>query len=195
MQKVIPAMILSQLFKAKGDTMENMYAAPNANLDEPLSSEATYVPRFFSFSGRIGRMRYLAYQVFMVLCSYLFLFGAASLILSSSSASFSDFFGSTLGVIVVALFLMVLFVGTITFVRRRLHDLGQSGWLTLIIFVPYLNSLFSLYLIFAGGDKDSNRYGPAPSANTTAVIVGALLVPALAIIGIIAAIAIPAYKG
>jgi len=46
---------------------------------------------------------------------------------------------------------------------RRLHDIGRSGWwflliLTSIIFLP-LFPLVLLYLIFKGGEKQTNKWG------------------------------------
>jgi uncharacterized membrane protein YhaH (DUF805 family) len=40
----------------------NPYDAPDASLDTGHDEES-YQPKIFSFSGRIGRMRYLAYNV------------------------------------------------------------------------------------------------------------------------------------
>ena len=43
---------------------------------------------------------------------------------------------------------------------RRLHDLGQSGWLILIAFIPLVGIFFGLWMLFAGGQPNPNRYGP-----------------------------------
>lgn len=177
------------------EQLQNMYAATNANLEQVPQTDDTYVPKLLSFSGRIGRLRYLAYQVSMAILSYLFLFAVAGLILATSSfSSISQTLESAMGMVVLTVFAIALFVGSITIAKRRLNDLDNSGWLAILMFIPYVNFLFSLYLIFAKGNEGSNSYGPAPSANTRAVILGALVMPILAVLGIIAAIALPAYK-
>lgn len=45
---------------------------------------------------------------------------------------------------------------------RRLHDLGYSGWFSLLIFVPVLNAAMGLGLIFFSGNLEANKYGNAP---------------------------------
>lgn len=45
---------------------------------------------------------------------------------------------------------------------RRLHDLGRSGWWTLIIFIPIVDAIFLLYLSFAPGQFTPNLYGDVP---------------------------------
>ncbi len=42
---------------------------------------------------------------------------------------------------------------------RRLHDIGKSGWLALIGFVPVLGSLLNLYLLLGTGESGNNQYG------------------------------------
>jgi uncharacterized membrane protein YhaH (DUF805 family) len=50
---------------------------------------------------------------------------------------------------------------------RRLHDIGHSAWHTLWLFVPIVNFILFLWLIFAPGDRKPNPYGAVP---TTALI-------------------------
>ena len=45
---------------------------------------------------------------------------------------------------------------------RRLHDLNKSGWWLLVGFVPYVNIVFGLYVLFAPGTTGYNRYGADP---------------------------------
>jgi len=45
---------------------------------------------------------------------------------------------------------------------RRMHDLGQGGWMLVLLFVPILNLLYQLYLLFAKGQDKENIYGPIP---------------------------------
>lgn len=44
----------------------------------------------------------------------------------------------------------------------RLHDLNHSGWMTLILFVPFVGFLFSIYLLFAKGTSGTNNYACEP---------------------------------
>ncbi|MES2148261.1 MAG: DUF805 domain-containing protein [Pseudomonadota bacterium] len=164
--------------------MNNPYAAPTAGLDEPISQDGTYTPKVFAVNGRIGRLRYLAYSIGQGL-----LLAAAVGLLVGFGGLRVD--GWTIKLIqygpgsVIALILA----------RRRLQDLGQTPWLSIPAVIPYLNILLGLYLLFAPGDDASNQYGPAPGPNTRGVKLAAWIVPAVAIIGIVAAVSIPAYQG
>ena len=45
---------------------------------------------------------------------------------------------------------------------RRLHDFGQSGWLLLLSFVPFINFIVFLILLFYPGSQKENKYGSPP---------------------------------
>ena len=48
---------------------------------------------------------------------------------------------------------------------RRWHDVGVTGWATLIFFVPFVGLLVALYLCWKHGETKENQYGPVPDAN------------------------------
>lgn len=58
--------------------------------------------------------------------------------------------------------LLVAIVGGFMIDIRRLHDLNKSGWWTLILFIPYINVIFGLYILFAPGTQGYNKYGADP---------------------------------
>jgi len=43
---------------------------------------------------------------------------------------------------------------------KRLHDLGMSGWLSLVLIVPIFGIMGLLILHFPRGDDYDNAYGP-----------------------------------
>jgi uncharacterized membrane protein YhaH (DUF805 family) len=45
---------------------------------------------------------------------------------------------------------------------RRLHDRNLSGWLVLMLLVPYLGPLVILVLMMLPGTRGPNRFGPDP---------------------------------
>ncbi len=47
-------------------------------------------------------------------------------------------------------------------VIRRLHDLGMSGWWLIGYFVPFVNFILGLWLLFEAGKEDANKYGKHP---------------------------------
>ena len=46
---------------------------------------------------------------------------------------------------------------------KRLHDLGQSGWLMLIGVIPLVGWALLIWLGFFPGNDGENRYGAEPS--------------------------------
>ncbi len=167
--------------------MNNPYTATTAMLSGAPTDD-TYEPSLFSLQGRIGRLRYLAYSMAITL-----LLSVAIGIIAGIIAATGNNASSGLSILMLALNIPMIIVGIIL-AKRRLHDLDHSGWLALLIVVPFLNILFILYLMFGAGTSQENRFGLPPSKNSTLVVVGALLLPAIAVIGILAAIAIPAYQ-
>jgi uncharacterized membrane protein YhaH (DUF805 family) len=166
--------------------LDNIYSAPNADLSAaPAEGDATYTPTLFALSGRIGRLRGIAYPMGAML-----VFMAAMMVVGAITVALP-----MLGmVLMVVLYIPMIAVGFI-YTIRRLNDLNHSGWFCLLGLVPFLNLIFYLYLWFAPGTAGPNDYGLPPGPNTFWVKVGALVLPIIAIIGILAAIAIPAYQG
>lgn len=170
--------------------MTNPYSAPGAVMSGVPEQLETYEPKVFAWKGRIGRLRYLAYVwaismlMLPLLVLILALAGAAHLVNGTADMTALS---TMLYLPAVALALMIA--------RRRLNDLDRSGWWGLLLLVPFVNFFMSLYLLFAAGSEGANRYGPPAGPNTGWVKVGAFLPIAIAIIGIVAAIAIPAYSG
>lgn len=174
--------------------MENVYSASQADLSAVADESGTYQPDVWSISGRIGRLRYLAYSIANTLLIYL-VFGVLSAV---GLAKFSAGQGKEEMSVLAVVFLVLLVIGalsiSIIYARRRLHDLDQSGWLSILSFIPLINFFFGLYLIFVPGTPSNNRFGQAPCKNSAWVIVGASLLPLFFVIGILAAIAIPEYQ-
>lgn len=178
--------------------MENLYSAPQADLNQtPVSAagDETYAPQMFSFSGRIGRLRYLAYQTTAIILIYLVFAILGAVVLGMTGNSSPNFAAiGVIGALAMLLGFAAIIIVTFTFVKRRLNDCGVSGWWGILVFVPLVNMLMSLFLIFAPGSKGANDFGPAPEKNSVIVVIGGLFFPLIMIIGILAAIALPAYK-
>jgi uncharacterized membrane protein YhaH (DUF805 family)/Tfp pilus assembly major pilin PilA len=175
----------------KENRVNNPYAASNTSTDGNMPQQAgqTYEPEIFALNGRLGRIRYLAYGiiiniVIMVVAGVLL--GVLAAVIGSSNPGV---FG-ILGFLIYVPILAVSFI----LAKRRLNDLDQSGWLGLLLIVPLVNFFFGLYLLFAPGTRGPNRYGAEPCANNTGLIVVACLFPVgIMFVGILAAVAIPAY--
>lgn len=141
------------------------YAPPRASVGETLPAFASLKP--FSFDGRIGRLRYLAWTMALTLVtlsigSVFAMFGFA-LISSDSTA------GLILAGLLAFILVVVLAVVSIQFIVQRLHDIGWSGWLWLLTLVPIVGSIFPFVIMVVPGNETANRYGAPPPPNSTAV--------------------------
>ena len=163
----------------------NPFQAPDANVSN--SSNETYQPQLFSTKGRIGRLRYLAY----CLASYVFIIPLVAIIITLGSSLLKN---SALSTSVAVLIYIPVFILFFILAKRRLNDTNASGWLNLLIFIPIVGTILMLYLIFARGTDGPNKYGPAPCENSTGVKFAACLMIFVPLLGILTAIALPAYS-
>ena len=77
---------------------------------------------------------------------------------------------AALGLLPILLLLLSLPVLAFTYVflpRRRLHDVGKSGWWLLLWLVPLANFYLIYLLYFKAGDIGTNEYGLPDAPNTT----------------------------
>lgn len=159
------------------------YATPKAAVAETLPAFGEL--KAFTTDGRIGRLRYLAWSMVLMLAC-LPLFGIAGGFFAAS-----EILGGLLMVVVgIAVAVVGIMIGV-----QRLHDIGWSGWLLLVTLVPIVGGVFSLLMFIIPGSTAANRFGPPPPPNSRAVKILALLWVAIIVIGIVAAIALPAYMG
>lgn len=196
----------------------NPYSTPQADLVNTNHVIETNTSGIWSMNGRIGRAQYAAYG-FITYFVFSLVGGVLSLILSliSPIAALAVNFITQIPI------LFYLFV----LAKRRLNDIGHSGWLSLIYVTPLVGmfglgmmsgvrddptvglssnwvvvmglsllvSIFLwLYLIIRRGEAMPNQYGLPPAKGKTWMYVVALIIPIVALIGILAAIAIPAYQ-
>jgi len=167
----------------------NPYQAPSSDVNNTTTDEM-YQPKLFTIQGRIGRLRYLAYSMLGMLA---FIPALVVLIASGSLAGSLD--GEGLGVfawIIMGLSYLVVLVWTFVLAKRRFNDFNLTGWLSLTYIIPIVSLVTVLALLFVPGTKTSNKYGPRPAANSTAVKIVAGLVILVTVLGIVAAVVTPA---
>lgn len=173
----------------------NPYATPDSRVQDSPNHEYGAV-RIFGVKGRLGRARYLAYMVSLLLIFWL----GGSVLTGVATAATAMI--SKQATMVVMIGMMIVIYGTMIVIStlfsiQRVHDFDSSGWLVLLMYVPIINIIFGIMLWFIPGTDGENRFGQKTPPNGTGVIILASLMPILivAYIGMMAAIAIPAYKG
>lgn len=162
----------------------NPYQTPEGNLQQTDDTRAEV--RIFSPSGRIGRLRYLAYGTAMALVSWALMAIPFAMTMGSGAQGESVLFAFVNFVVGVGSLVL-----SVIWIIKRVHDLDKSGWLALLMFIPLVNLIFVLFLIFAPGTQGGNRFGQPPVPNTTGIRILAFLFPVMMVVGISAAVIIP----
>ncbi|HEX8594614.1 MAG TPA: DUF805 domain-containing protein [Pseudomonas sp.] len=139
------------------------YAPPRAPIGMSHAQHSTL--KVFSVQGRIGRVRYLAWSLVLMVSALV----VAALCASLMSVSLIG--GGLLATIAFVAFMVI----SVQIGVQRLHDLGWSGWLLLLNLIPFVNSIFPILIIVMPGNQGPNQYGPPPPPNSQAVKVLAWL--------------------
>jgi Tfp pilus assembly major pilin PilA/uncharacterized membrane protein YhaH (DUF805 family) len=160
----------------------NPYAAPQTNLAGSGSDVEEYGEiKILSASGRLGRVRYIGYSAGM---------SVLVMLVTGILAGLGALVDQSLVLIVVGLGYVAMLVVQFLLTIQRSHDMNVTGWLSLIWLIP----LGVLVFWSVPGTQGENTYGKPPPPNTAGVIVLACILPLVGIVGVLAAIAIPAYQ-
>lgn len=121
----------------------------------PQAQRAEIKEMFFTMQGRLNRKPFLLRGLGL---------GILSLILSSVMGGLAETSYTVLHLVSLLMLPLILVcaAGSLTLIIRRWHDLGKSGWFTLLLLIPLLNFLVMLYLWFVRGTAGPNAYGEDP---------------------------------
>jgi len=162
----------------------NPYQVPRSNVDHQGQIEYSEV-KALSVSGRLGRIRYLTYSMGYTLLFYLVagavLVGMTAMGVTPDSLLFIGVLGVTYVGMIVVMFMITI---------QRAHDFDKSGWWSLLSLVPLVNFIF----LFMPGTDGENRFGKKTPPNRGAAFILIVAFLGVMVIGILAAIAIPAYQ-
>lgn len=150
-------------------TVSNPYAAPEST-DAPEMSANPHADSLFTHEGRISRMRYFVYSSVVslavmagvLLAGLVLLLVGGLLSLVGLPVEVLSGIGILIGVVLYIVAIVLIIRWTIL---RRLHDLGLSGWMILLMLIPLVNVIFGLYVTFAPGKPEANQWGTPPGEN------------------------------
>jgi len=111
------------------------------------------VTKYADFSGRASRAEYWNFMLF----NLIFFFAISFLDILLGTFDFEIGRG-----ILGTLYIFATIIPSLSVTIRRLHDVGESGWMHLIVFVPIFGPIYLLYLLSKKGDPGKNEYGPKP---------------------------------
>lgn len=157
------------------------YAAPRSAVSEPLPAFGTL--RVFTTDGRIGRLRYLAWSLVLLLAMGV-LFAVAGALMTAST---------TLGFVLMGLVGLLTLGLSVMIGVQRLHDLGWSGWWYLLNLVPIVGYVFPFLMLGLPGSDGPNRFGSPPPPNSRSVTWLAWGWIVVILLGIAAAVLVPSY--
>lgn len=160
----------------------NPYAPPKARVQDMQGNSDTQPIKLWSASGRMGRLRYIAWSI---LGSFAIMPVAFAAGLLGAAAGSESVLYVLLGVAYLA---YAVFVALLTI--QRCHDIDWTGWAALLVLIPFVGLIFW----FIAGTPGRNRFG-APPPPTPRGMAWVVAVPVLLfVLGIVAAIALPAYQ-
>jgi uncharacterized membrane protein YhaH (DUF805 family) len=158
----------------------NPYTTPKANVTDPVEEYGEV--KVFSASGRLGRVRYIGYSVGLTVL--------ISIVAGFLTAALGAFAGKGAAASIMVACYVAIFVISFMLTIQRAHDFNSSGWFALLVLIPLVNLIFW----FIPGTDGENRFGRKTPPNGIGVILLACIIPFVFVIGILAAIAIPAYS-
>ena len=154
------------------------------SVDHPLSPK-----------GRFGRLSYAAWtflsSIVAVILIFVLAFGAV-LVTGGSLEQGQDY--PVLAIVLFIILYIVFVYFSFVFTIRRLHDKNQSGWLSLVMLVPFINFFFLVYLCCAKGDEGTNNYGAPRVTKAWEKVLAWIYIITIPLMGVLTAISIPAYQ-
>jgi uncharacterized membrane protein YhaH (DUF805 family) len=121
-----------------------------------MDATKSCLQQYVGFSGRASRSEYwFAYLSFIVAVMGMFTLSIVSLFVVEALATLM---GLLTFVLYLGGFLPLLAVSV-----RRLHDLGKSGWMMLLGFVPIVGGILLLVWFVSDGEAFDNAYGAVPT--------------------------------
>jgi uncharacterized membrane protein YhaH (DUF805 family) len=161
----------------------NPYAPPQAAVaDIDDGTDEIQPVKTWSAQGRVGRLRYLAHMM----AAYLIVLAVSMLLGVAMGVAGGGWVAAIAMWVLIVPYMVFTFLKTI----QRSHDMGWSGWTSVLVLIPFV----ILIWIFKSGTTGRNQYGAPPPPNTLGVKILAFLFPAIFLIGLVAAIALPAYQ-
>jgi uncharacterized membrane protein YhaH (DUF805 family) len=122
--------------------------------DSDTGIKQDIIGSLFSFRGRIKRSKFWAILI-TLWATWAIFFGLSYFAGNSQYVE--------IGFSMLFFLILSNWIAYVTCVKR-LHDLNMTGWLALLLLIPYFNLLVILYLGIAPGTSSFNLYGAVPGS-------------------------------
>ncbi|MBZ9796961.1 DUF805 domain-containing protein [Mesorhizobium sp. ES1-4] len=147
--------------------------APRQHFGRPTdarSSDATGLWSYFqravtenylNFTGRARRKEYWGYCLFWFIA--LLVVAGIGVLTDVEMGHFDDAAVPAVTIGLLSLYLLATFLPGLGMTVRRLHDIGLSGWLYLLILIPSIGGLIILVFALIPTQGRENQWGPVPA--------------------------------
>lgn len=98
------------------------------------------------FTGRIGRKKFILLELLILAI------GLGVWIMIQILPSPSD-------IILLVAFVIIAFVFSFGLCVKRIHDIGNSAWWLILLFIPIIDTGIAIYLTVHRGEDKPNAYG------------------------------------
>ncbi|TGQ74604.1 MAG: DUF805 domain-containing protein [Mesorhizobium sp.] len=115
---------------------------------------------YFNFASRARRKEYWGYCLFWTIT--LLVVVGIGVLADAEMGNFDRAEVPAMTVGLFGLFLLATFLPNLGMIVRRLHDIGLSGWLCLVILIPTIGSLAILVFALIPTQARENQWGPVP---------------------------------
>ncbi|AZO01274.1 DUF805 domain-containing protein [Mesorhizobium sp. M9A.F.Ca.ET.002.03.1.2] len=122
------------------------------------------IENYFNFAGRARRKEYWGYCLFWTVA--LIAVVGIGLFIDDAMGNFDELPAVTVGL--CGTFVLATIPPWIGLNVRRLHDIGLTGWLFLVVFIPTIGWLIILVFALVPTQARENQWGPVPAGVKTA---------------------------
>ena len=132
------------------------HVARPANMMSIMDATKSCFQQYVGFSGRASRSEYWFFYLSFVVAAM------GMLVLTVVSAFVLDALAGLMGMLTMVTYLG-FFLPMLSVTVRRLHDLGKSGWMFLVVLIPIVGGILLLVWFVSDGQSHDNAYGAVPT--------------------------------
>lgn len=109
--------------------------------------------QYADFSGRARRMEYWMFTLFNMIFAIVAMTLDNILGIAIEGIGYGPLYG---------LYALAVLIPGLAVTVRRLHDVGKSGWMFLIVLIPLVGAIWLLVLMVTDSQQGTNKWGKNP---------------------------------